>query len=666
MNARLRLVALALLLSGAVPARAAEIYVSPTGDDAHSGATPAQAFRTLARAAEALRPGDTCWLRGGVYREAVRLAVSGTLGHPITFAAYPGEHPILDGSDVVVGPWARASGGIWEAPVAGPVDAVFCDGRLMIEARWPACTWEENWNPERKWALTDPGSALGRIVCAAAARTDRNFSGGIVYIKLSKGNGCYTRRILSHRAGSPTITWDASGLPSGPPAREWHEDALPARIRKFGFAHNRFFIAAPGALCAPEQWWYDADRRVLRFIPPGGPPNSHLISVKRRVSAFSGAGLSELVFRGLEFRGCNLRFADARRIRVERCRFIYPATLREFPDETTFKRTYRPLEIDGDGNVFDHCEVAWALDAGLVVDGRGNRVEDCVVHDVNLDGRHPGGAITAWGANVVRRCTAYDFGGVGIYIADQGPAEADHNHLFDGGLYCVDVSALYIPTGERMSGSVVSYNWLHDIHGLGFRVDQFGRGIVFHHNLVWNTIAGCKLEGTVLSGVNNTVLAQNPTAPFMVVFDPGADRAAWRVEDNAAFAFVDRDSLRVHPNPHYRPLAAVPGAIGHNVAFPEAGVAACFADPGHFDFRPKPGGPLDGAGVFVPGIDPPSPRPPSIGALEPGARPWVPGADWMPGPLPVPESAAAAVELARSLRPADLEVGQQALRYGEL
>lgn len=653
--------------AGSAPAAAGrDCFVSPAGDDGNSGRAPDRPFRTLARAAEALRPGDTCWLEGGVYRDGAVLSVSGLPGRAITFAALSGQQPILDGSDVVAGPWRKAEGGVWEAPVSGSVDAVFCDGRLMTEARWPNCTWSENWDPQKKWALTGAGSALGRIECDAAARSGEDFSGGLVYLKLSKGNGCYTRPILAHRPGSPTILWDASGLPSGPPAREWHEDALPERIRKFGFAGNRFFVAAAGALDAPQEWWYDGARGILRFIPPAGTPAGHVISIKRRVSAFSGTGVADLTFRGLEFRGCNLSFTACRRIRVERCRFLYPATLREFPDETTFKRTYRPLELVGDENAFEGCEVAWALDAGLVVEGRGSRVENCVVHDVNLDGRHPGGAITAWGSNTVRRCTAYNFGGVGIYLAGQGPAEADHNHLFNGGLYCVDVSAFYIPTGEHMGGTVVAYNWFHDHHGLGFRVDQFGRNIVFHHNLVWNTIAGCKLEGTVLSGVNNTVLAENPTAPFMVVFDRGADRTEWRVEDNAAFRFVDRDSLRETSNPQYRPLAVRSGSIDHNVAFGSAGGAnACFVDPAEFDFRPKPGGPLDHAGVFVAGIDPPSDRRPSIGALDSGGEPWVPGADWLGGDLAVPASARAATELARRLRPPDLAIDRQSERYGE-
>ena len=266
-------------------AKAADCYLAPGGDDANLGNAPDVPFRTLARAARALQSGDTCWLRAGVYRDGVVLTRSGEVGRPITFAPYRDENVILDGSDVVEGPWTKAEGQAWKASVAGTVDAVFCDGTVMVEARWPNCPWSQNWESEKKWALTDAGSGLGRLESAALARSGQDFSGGLVYMKLSKGNSCYTRRVLAHHAGSPTVLWDASGLPS----RLWREDALPQRIATFGFGGNRFFLVAAGALDAPEEWWYDRAAQELRFIPPdGGDPARHVISVKRRVAAFAG------------------------------------------------------------------------------------------------------------------------------------------------------------------------------------------------------------------------------------------------------------------------------------------------------------------------------------------------------------------------------------------
>ncbi|MBN1401020.1 MAG: right-handed parallel beta-helix repeat-containing protein [Anaerolineae bacterium] len=98
--------ALLLILAAASPARARPSaalppcthYVSPAGDDGHPG-TLAQPWATFQHAADMAAPGDTVCFRGGAYEtEAVYLAHSGTQEAAITFAAYPGEQPLLDGA----------------------------------------------------------------------------------------------------------------------------------------------------------------------------------------------------------------------------------------------------------------------------------------------------------------------------------------------------------------------------------------------------------------------------------------------------------------------------------------------------------------------------------------------------------------------------------------
>jgi hypothetical protein len=51
----------------------------------------------MQHAVRQLKPGDTLYLRGGIYYETVYLMRSGTAQSPIVIAAYPGELPILDG-----------------------------------------------------------------------------------------------------------------------------------------------------------------------------------------------------------------------------------------------------------------------------------------------------------------------------------------------------------------------------------------------------------------------------------------------------------------------------------------------------------------------------------------------------------------------------------------
>ena len=116
----------------------ADFHVAPDGEDRHPG-TKAKPFATLTRARDAVRElkqsGPSrdvlVLLRGGTYRirETVRFAVQDGApeGHTITYAAWPGETPVLTPGVPVTG-WrrldeppedlpAKAHGHVWSAPV---------------------------------------------------------------------------------------------------------------------------------------------------------------------------------------------------------------------------------------------------------------------------------------------------------------------------------------------------------------------------------------------------------------------------------------------------------------------------------------------------------------------------------------------------------------------
>jgi hypothetical protein len=91
----------AIAIYGA-PAHADDYYVAPDGDDDAPGSLE-QPFGTVERAQEAAAPGDTVFLRGGVYAFSgtqasvgVSFTKSGASGQPIRYFAYPGETPIFD------------------------------------------------------------------------------------------------------------------------------------------------------------------------------------------------------------------------------------------------------------------------------------------------------------------------------------------------------------------------------------------------------------------------------------------------------------------------------------------------------------------------------------------------------------------------------------------
>ena len=79
-------------------------YVSVSGNDGNTG-TIDKPFGSIGKALGLVIPGDTVVLRGGVYYEQVNFSKGGLLGKNITLKAYPGERPVLDGSNVSVSGW---------------------------------------------------------------------------------------------------------------------------------------------------------------------------------------------------------------------------------------------------------------------------------------------------------------------------------------------------------------------------------------------------------------------------------------------------------------------------------------------------------------------------------------------------------------------------------
>lgn len=97
-STRLAATCLTILLAAfaAHLAGAAEYYVAPGGNDANDGTSPSSAWRTIAKANAALRPGDTVYLRGGKYvNDPIKPSRSGTAGSEIRYVAYQDEQPVL-------------------------------------------------------------------------------------------------------------------------------------------------------------------------------------------------------------------------------------------------------------------------------------------------------------------------------------------------------------------------------------------------------------------------------------------------------------------------------------------------------------------------------------------------------------------------------------------
>jgi hypothetical protein len=84
-------------------------YVATNGNDANPG-TESQPWRTIQKASNTLTAGQTVYVQSGTYNERVNIQNSGSAGNYITFSAYPGQTPIIDGTGISMG--SPADGGL--------------------------------------------------------------------------------------------------------------------------------------------------------------------------------------------------------------------------------------------------------------------------------------------------------------------------------------------------------------------------------------------------------------------------------------------------------------------------------------------------------------------------------------------------------------------------
>jgi len=206
-----------------------DLYVAPDGDDGNGRTSPEPTdedgpFRSIVRARDAIRDRlaagtfdgpTTVWLRGGRYPRVPRpqrratadgspLDDPGTLGRypdaeplrfgpadaaPVTYAAYPGEEPVIDGGRRIDGWEAATVDGrdVWRTTIEAVADgdwffrSLFVDGERRPRARHPSTGWFEVAGPDpvpeapAARCGTSGGSGAGHS--ASRATTTRSATG---------------------------------------------------------------------------------------------------------------------------------------------------------------------------------------------------------------------------------------------------------------------------------------------------------------------------------------------------------------------------------------------------------------------------------------------------------------------------------------------------------
>lgn len=462
-----------LLLAAFLPlaVHATDFYVSPQGRDSNPG-TKNQPLATLARARDAVRafcrthPNEhiTVWVGGGTYRLSEPLAFSledsARQGQMITYAAAPGESPVLSGAAPVRG-WQKlptpsaglpkaAHGKVWV------VDVSWVRELKQRQARSPgvAAQFDHGW---RFGTLYQGKRSLPRARGSAFAQTNATQFTGKATLQEVNTN-CRTLRFPPTAVRSDTALTGAElrVVPMYP----WIMNLLP--IQAVDIEKGVLRTAAPATyplgrstigmtqtawvenvlevLDEPGEWVLDSQTAKLYLWPVEERPGDDLVvplvtELVRVDGQIDYAGPHDTPVRNLVFRGLTFTQGD---------RFAWHG------------RTGWGLQHDWE--MFDSPSALLRF--------RG--AEGCVVEDCRFV--HAGGTGVRLDLHVrnnhIRDNEFSELGGVGILLAGYGPGtkdvnrrnEVSNNHVHHiGQIYWGSPAILVSQSGENR----VAHNTVH-------------------------------------------------------------------------------------------------------------------------------------------------------------------------------------------------------------
>jgi hypothetical protein len=543
---------------GAAKQAPADFYVATNGNDGWSGrlAEPNAAktdgpFATMARARDGVRETRkredglkkdiVVLIRGGVYRLAAPIAFSsedsGTSAHSVTYAAYPGERPVLSGGQVIGG-WKRGEGKLWTASVTkAPAEAGTTNMKTPAEAgttnvKTPAEAGTTN--------LRTPADAGATNVKTPADAGTTNapfrqlFVNGQRRVRARTPNEGFYRIVRAAPKERQTFTyrqgdfrqwsnmgdveivlfydWDI-GRMKGPTLDEATSTVrFPRPIGNLGLPftvfnnfdpHQRYYLEnAPEMLDAPGEWYLDRKAGVVTYWPMEGETLEKAQVVAPRLEwllvakGTPQAPIRRLNLRGLTFEHTDWPLPDEGFGGVQAGTYGSSGSWNRLPAAVEFTGA---IQCRFEGNRIRHAgAAALNFEQGCVesVIG-GNHICDAGANGIQLGEtaakpRDPADVsrTNEIANNVIHDCGQDYPGSVGVWIGHTDHSVVAHNLIYNLPYTGISVGWTWNPTPTVAKDNQIEYNHIHHvmqvladgggIYTLGFQPGMAIRGNWIH------------------------------------------------------------------------------------------------------------------------------------------------------------------------------------------
>lgn len=415
-------------------------YVSPTGRDIAGAGTIDNPFKTISYASKSLKPGDTCYIRAGVYRETVTPMNNGTADKPITYAAYNNEEVVISGCDLVTD-WSRHEGNVYKASMDWDMDngegnIVFVNNKLGFEGRWP------NNQDQLLICSTYPVISSASVSSIDYSHAKTVISGINIPI-VEAGTKLWVVADPAYNSVTGVLTEPST------------KTSITAKIRATSQPITGDIYALIGSLALVDvqgEWYKDKDQQLL-YIYSETNPNLIEVEAKKRDYGIDLSDRKNIVFDGIDLRATSIRTNDNTSYCTYKCGIV-DTVARDMVEIGS--PTAKGIEINGTYNTIMGCEIKNCFGMAIKLNGSYNRVVNNYIHNTNLEGSN---------------CRA-----VWIYGSNQ---LVSHNTITETGRFT---------TGGSFTDSVISYNDLSKAEGLTkdggiLYLNDFDYGMSeIHHN----------------------------------------------------------------------------------------------------------------------------------------------------------------------------------------
>ncbi len=482
---KLPLVLFLFLLGTVSVAFSQNLYVSKSGNDTNPG-TEALPFLTIGKAASIAQAGTTVFIREGTYEELLEPTYSGTAGNPIVFRSYAGERVVITAMQALSN-WTLDSGSIYKTTVpftSLDQENFVLNGDTALDlARWPnnvdglPFTLDSNRNT---------GGTAGSVSVGAhltyTEELNIDWTGGALFFYGDKpGSGWLAWKAFITSSTSGQVNFDL--VKDHDWIRTFH---APADLGDF------YLEGVKGALDYQNEWWFDATTNELFVQLPGGvPPTNGAVQMRKRLKTIDLHNKSYIEIRDLAVFGGSIEITgNAHHNTLYGVSSFYGNhTQGVFTD---FKSGKASLDVAGNNNIIEKCEIAFSATTGVQFAGDFNELRNCYIHDFDYLGSYDAPLVARGGDdNKIIGNTIYN-GGRDCISYNGSRNEIAYNDVSKSNLIADDC-ALFYCVGSQPD-TELHHNWFHDTSSRGSKfkaagiyLDNDGADVTVHHNVVWNT-----------------------------------------------------------------------------------------------------------------------------------------------------------------------------------